>query len=74
MANDLISLSGGIGELERKNPSLRLGRPEDIAGLVVFLASRASSHINGAVITVDGGEVWGRGGMVDAMKEEKAKL
>lgn len=76
MANGLLDLSGGAEAMAAKNPSLKLGRPEDIAGLVVFLSSRASAHINGAVITVDGGEVWGRGGMVDAMKEDvvKAKI
>ena len=74
MANDLIGLSGGVKAMEAKNPSKRLGKPEDIAGLVVFLSSRASSHINGATVTVDGGEVWARGGMADAMQEDKAKL
>lgn len=70
MASELISLSGGTEDLAAKNPSKRLGRPEDIAGLVVFLSSRASSHINGATITIDGGEVWARGGMVESMKED----
>lgn len=75
MASGLMELSGGTRALAAKNPNQRLGKPEDIAGLVVFLSSRASSHINGAVITVDGGEVWSRGGMVGAMQEErKAKL
>lgn len=73
MANGLLDLSGGAEALAASNPSKRLGKAEDIAGLVVFLSSRASSHINGATITVDGGEVWARGGMVSAMKEE-AKL
>lgn len=71
MASGLLDLSGGAEAMAAKNPSLRLGEPEDIAGLVVFLSSRASSHINGAVITVDGGEVWGRGGMADAMQDMK---
>jgi NAD(P)-dependent dehydrogenase (short-subunit alcohol dehydrogenase family) len=75
MANDMIGMSGGIKAMEAKNPSKRLGRPEDIAGLVVFLSSRASSHINGATVVVDGGEVLARGGMVESMQEEpKAKL
>jgi NAD(P)-dependent dehydrogenase (short-subunit alcohol dehydrogenase family) len=36
-------------------PAGRLGEPEDVGGLVVFLASDASSYVNGAVITIDGG-------------------
>lgn len=57
MARGLIEKRGGIKALEEFSPNLRLGRPEDIAGLVVFLASRASGHINGAVIVSDGGAV-----------------
>jgi len=61
MASGLIELSGGTEAMAARNPNGRLGRPEDIAGAVVFLASRASSHVNGACITLDGGEVWGKG-------------
>lgn len=73
MASGLLEISGGAEDFAAKNPSKRLGKPEDIAGLVVFLSSRAASHINGATVTVDGGEVWARGGMVE-IKEDKAKL
>lgn len=75
MASGLIGLSGGEEALAASSPNKRLGKPEDIAGLVVFLSSRASSHINGAVITVDGGSVWAQGGMSSMGDgDDKAKL
>lgn len=41
--------------LAARNPTGRWGRPEEIAGLAVFLASDLSSYLNGQVIAVDGG-------------------
>lgn len=37
-------------------PSHRYGQPEDLVGTAIFLASRASDHMTGQVIVVDGGE------------------
>lgn len=42
---------------KRPIPAGRLGEPEDIAGLVVFLASAHASWITGSCFTVDGGIV-----------------
>jgi 2-deoxy-D-gluconate 3-dehydrogenase len=36
-------------------PAGRWGTPEDFAGPCVFLASEASSYLNGSIVTVDGG-------------------
>jgi NAD(P)-dependent dehydrogenase (short-subunit alcohol dehydrogenase family) len=36
-------------------PLKRIGTPEDMAGVVIYLASRAGAYVTGAVIPVDGG-------------------
>ena len=36
-------------------PAGRWGLPEDFAGSIVYLASRASSYVSGEILTVDGG-------------------
>src|SRR5690606_22087742 len=38
-------------------PMKRIGEPEDMAGVAIYLASRAGAYVTGAVIPVDGGLV-----------------
>ncbi|MHA6794993.1 SDR family oxidoreductase [Pseudonocardia bannensis] len=45
-AGDAIAAASPLG---------RIGRPDDMAGIAVFLASRAGAFVTGAVIPVDGG-------------------
>ncbi len=42
-------------EIAEHSPNGRIATPEDIAALVLFLASDAASHITGTAIPVDGG-------------------
>ena len=37
------------------SPNGRIATPEDVAGLVLFLASDAASHITGTAMSIDGG-------------------
>ncbi len=41
--------------IARSSPLGRIGRPDDIAGVAIYLASRAGAYVTGAVIPVDGG-------------------
>lgn len=55
------------GVMERRSgaiPTRRIGRPDDIAQAVVFLASDRASYINGTEVTVDGGFVRNLMGLV----------
>jgi 3-oxoacyl-[acyl-carrier protein] reductase len=58
---DMISVRsvGRMDEWMSQTPLGRLGKPEEVAGVVTFLASVESSYITGAAINVNGGLVMG---------------
>lgn len=60
LAAPSIAKLGGEEAMAKTYPNGRLGRGEDFAATVVFLASRGGSHINGTNLVVDGGGVIGR--------------
>ncbi|KAK5102339.1 hypothetical protein LTR70_000124 [Exophiala xenobiotica] len=55
LANGLIEILGGEEALKKANPRKRLGIPDDIAAVMLFLTGPAASYINGVDIPVDGG-------------------
>ncbi len=50
-----VEIDEYLAEAAEDNPSGRIATPEDVASLVVFLASDDAQHVNGAAIPVDGG-------------------
>jgi NAD(P)-dependent dehydrogenase (short-subunit alcohol dehydrogenase family) len=54
-AGALLQNPESIKRMERSSPVRRIGQPDDIAGLALFLASDASNFITGQTIVADGG-------------------
>ena len=53
--SEAVRNMAGEDNLKKLIPVRRLGKPEDIAGVVLFLCGPAAAYITGQVITVDGG-------------------
>ena len=52
-------MAGREEEWIRQTPLQRIGRPEEVAGPIAFLASEDASYITGAVLNVSGGQLMG---------------
>ena len=48
---------GFIERISEATPAGRLGRPEEVADLIAFLASDHADYITGQVIAIDGGHI-----------------
>ena len=52
-------------EVATRVPAGRVGTDEDMAGVAIYLASRAGDYVVGATIAVDGGIVYANAGHRD---------
>lgn len=59
MMSRTLALPGRRAALEKRIPAGRLGTPQEVAQAARWLISPESSFVNGAVMTVDGGEIAG---------------
>ena len=59
MTQDFFKNTFGLSTFNRQIPAGRPGRPEEIAGPILFLASEAASYMTGQCIAVDGGMTTG---------------
>ena len=59
-----------IAGWERTVPLGRLGRPEEVASVIAFLASAGGAYVTGTTLVVDGGtDAWGQGAPPPPLEE-----
>lgn len=52
-----FGMDKAMDTLVRGQPSGRIGKPEDFAGLILFLSSQGAGHLTGNVLELDGGSM-----------------
>lgn len=55
---DLLNNPEQLKKVTQNIPLGRLGEPEDVSGIVAFLASDEAKYITGSTFYVDGGLLW----------------
>ncbi|NQV86730.1 MAG: SDR family oxidoreductase [Woeseiaceae bacterium] len=53
--NEEVEIEDYLADAAEQSPNGRIGTPEEVAALVLFLASDAALHITGTAIPIDGG-------------------
>jgi meso-butanediol dehydrogenase/(S,S)-butanediol dehydrogenase/diacetyl reductase len=53
--NEEVDIENYLADAAEQSPNGRIGTPEEVAALVLFLASDAALHITGTAIPIDGG-------------------
>ncbi|HYK40424.1 MAG TPA: SDR family oxidoreductase, partial [Candidatus Eremiobacteraceae bacterium] len=58
-ARNRVTIDDVVEGWKKQIPAGRLGKPEEFAAVVAFLASERASYVNGTSIAIDGGIVRG---------------